>query len=500
MKRLVAICALAVASCALAAPATSQESHPRAAAALAQAKRAATQPPVGQSPGELTPALIRLSQALPRLEGEDRRVANSILARPDDGRHDRYGDGYTAPEATASPACDDNFCVHWVKRSKDAPRRRDSNGTDDGDGVPDYVEKVLATGEESFDRENGDLNWTAPVGDGSRGGGTGIDKTDVYLLELDGAYFGYSSPDEGQGGADSKQAYLVLDNDYREFVGGGLTAIEALRVTFAHEYNHVLQFAYDSREDLWMFEATATWMEEQVYPTINDYLHYVPAFARNSRVPLTGNDITGAKIYGAAVWNHYLAETDSAALVREAWAGSATADPPHRSVAAYDSALGGGSDHLFGELGETFMEFASATAEWRSHTHDFADAARLPDMKRVAELRRGKVRTVQLDHLAYALLKIPARVAHHDLELRVRAPAGTRSGIDLVGRRGVATSGDLESNVVPLIDGGDGSASLNGDDYSRVTAVIVNADARVTNHGGYGKDAQSYRVKLVRAD
>jgi hypothetical protein len=217
-------------------------------------------------------------------------------------------------------------------------------------------------------------------------------------------------------------------------------------------------------------------------------------------VPLTGNDIQGLKIYGAAVWNHYLAETESAAIVREAWAGSATADPPHRSVAASDAVLGGGGDHLFGKLGEKFMEFASATAEWRSHTPDFTDAARLPDMMRVAELRRGKVRTVRLDHLAYALLRIPARVARHDLELRVRAPAGTRSGIDLVARRGVATGGNLESDLVPLIDGGEGSASLSGDDYSRVTAVIVNADARMTNHERYGRDAQPYRVKLIHAD
>src|SRR5215211_461518 len=499
MKRLAAICALAAATWAIAAPAGGQEPDPHAAKVLAQAKRAASQLPAVQAPGELTPVLIRLSQALPRLEGADRRIANSILARPDDGRHDRYGDGFTAPEADASPACNDNFCVHWVHRSKDAPKLRDSNGTTDGDGVPDYVEKVLATGEDSFDVENNELGWTAPEGDGDRGG-AGVDRTDAYLLELDGAYFGYSSPDEGQGGDEHKQAYLVLDNDYREFAGGGLTATEALQVTFAHEYNHVLQFAYDSREDVWMFEATATWVENEVYPSIDDYLHYVPAFARNSRVPLTGNDVQGLKIYGAAVWNHYLAGTGSPDDVRDAWANSDSVDPPHRSVAAYDSVLPGGSgDHPFAALGKKFIEFASATAEWRSHPGEFPDAAKQPNMKRVAELRRGKAREIRLDHLAYALLKVRPRLARHRLELRVRAPAGTLSGIDLVGRRGVATSGNLESNPMRLADGGADSASLAGDDYSRVTAVIVNADARLTNNGHYARDGQRYRVKLVRA-
>ena len=31
-----------------------------------------------------------------------------------------------------------------------------------------------------------------------------------------------------------------------------------MQVTAAHEYNHVLQYAYDTRQDTWMFEATAT--------------------------------------------------------------------------------------------------------------------------------------------------------------------------------------------------------------------------------------------------
>jgi hypothetical protein len=500
VNRLAAICALASASFALAAPAAAQESHPRAATALYDAKQAVAQPSAAQAAhSELTPALIRLSQALPRLEGADRRIANSILARPDDGPDDRYGDGFTVDEADESPTCDPRFCVHWVDTSKDAPKLRDSNGTNDGDGVPDFVEHVLATADHSFNVENSGLGWTDPVGDGPRGGGTGNNKTDVYLLEFRGAYFGYSSPDEGQGPILHKQAYLVLDNNYKEFRTRRLSSLEALQVTFAHEYNHVLQFAYDSHEDLWMFEATATWMENQVYGDIDDYLNYVPAFARNSRVPLTGNDIQGLKIYGAAVWNHYLAETQSPDMVRDAWANSDVVDPPSLSVAAYDSVLGGGGDHLFGPLGATFTEFASASAEWRSLQEAFPDAERQPDMRRTGKLRIGKARTIHLDHLAYALLNVPARLAHHDLELRVRARGGTRTGLDLVGRRGPATTGEVESTPLTLPAGGHGSVTLSGDDYARVTAVIVNGDARVGNSGRYARDEQRFGVKLVRA-
>jgi hypothetical protein len=498
VKRLAAICVLAAASSALAVPVTAQESHPRAATALDAAKRAVAQPSAGQAPEELTPALIRLSQALPRLEGADRRIANRILARPDDGRDDRYGDGFTVDEADESPTCDPRFCVHWVGRSKDAPKLRDSDGTSDGDGVPDFVEQVLAAADHSFNVENTGLGWTDPVGDGPRGGGTGNNKTDIYLLELNGNYFGYSSPDEGQGPILHKQAYLVLDNNYREFRTRRLSSVQALQVTLAHEYNHVLQFAYDSHQDLWMFEATATWMENQVYGDIDDYLHYVPAFARNSRVPLTGNDIQGLKIYGAAVWNHYLAETESPDLIRDAWAKSDEIDPPSLSVAAYDSALGGGANQVFRRLGTTFIRFAATSAEWRL-SDAFPDHAAQPDVRRSGKLVLDRARIVRLDHLAYVLANIRPRLARRDLELRVRAPADTRTGLALLGRRGTATAGNVESTSTVLPIGGKGRVRLNGDDYDRVTAVIVNGDARVGNRGRYTRDDQRFRFKLVRA-
>jgi hypothetical protein len=493
MKRLVAACTVATAAvAALAAPATAAGPHPRADAALAEAKRAVAEPPAAQAPAELTPVLIRLSQALPRLEGHDRKVANRILARPSDPKDP---DSYQVDEADESPACDADFCVHWVDRTKDKPDPADS----DLDDIPDYVESVLATAGESFAVENNDLGWTEPAGDGSRGEGTGTDKTDAYLLELNGTYFGYTSPDGGQGGKTSRHAYLVLDNDYEEFAEPGFTELEALQVTFAHEYNHVLQFTYDSLEDLWMFEATATWMEEQVYPDVDDYLTYLPAFARSSRLPLTGNDATGLKIYGSAVWNHFLAETGSPDLVRDAWDHSDSLPAfRHLSVAAYDSALGGGGNP-FATLGRKFIEFAAATAEWRSSS-DFPDAAGHPDMKRTAQLELGPSRTIALDHLSYVLAEVPAQLAAHDLKLRVSAPDGTRTGIDLVGRTGSPTGGVVTSTPLKLRSGGRGSVSLSAGEYDRVTAVIVNADARVNGTGQYTRNSQPFRVKLVRTD
>jgi hypothetical protein len=496
--RWIAIAAIAFAACAPAALAEEaadpgSPAEARAEAVLAKAQAAIAGPQADEPTRELTLVLAELSQAVPALHGKERRAANRILARPDDGFADRYGDGYTVDEPAESPFCDANFCVHWVESTKDKPDPTDVNTND----VPDYVEDVLASAQDSFDVENTELGWIEPLGDGSRGGGSGTNKTDIYLLEFNGRYFGYSSPDEGQGPATAKQAYLVLDNDYEEFVSADLTATEALQVTMAHEYNHVLQFAYDSQEDIWMFEATAVWMENQVYPSIDDWTNFVPYYANGLLVPLT--DPRGLRIYGAAVWNHFLAETGDPAVVRDAWDVSPDVTPAHLSVAAYDDALGGTGDP-FAAFGDTFVDFAASTAEWRGNTGAYPDAALLPDMERVGRLKLdGHARTIKLDHLSYALLNVHASAGHaNDLELHITAPDGTHSGVAIIGRRGPATSADLSSSIGNLSDGGPDQESISADpDYKRITAVIINADGRVKASGRYARNGQRYRVKLV---
>ncbi len=107
-------------------------------------------------------------------------------------------------------------------------------------------------------------------------------------------------------------------------------------MTFAHEYNHILQFGYDAYQDPWFAEASATWMEDQVYNGINDYLRYVRRWVRLYETPLTANSI---KEYGSAVWNQWLARRYGPEIIRKAWAGAIDAKPGGFSVASYERAL-----------------------------------------------------------------------------------------------------------------------------------------------------------------
>lgn len=434
---------------------------------------------------EATGIMRDLAIAVPRLEGDSRRRAIEILQRPDEpSDRDFFG-----KEAAASPVCDAHFCVHWSEKGASAP-----SGADDlpANGVPDFVDEVAESAATSYAVENASLGWRDAKSDGvmgARKGRGGEGQVDVYITDLGRGLFGYATPDMFERGP-SEAAYLVLDNDYKGFGGAPL---DLMRVTMAHEYNHVLQFAYDTFEDLWMLESTATYMEDEVYPDINDYLNFLPSFANGSARPMATTDNRDPKVYGSAVWNHWLARRYGDALIRDAWAGSTNAQPPHFAVAAYSGALERAGAPSFSE---EFAAFAATSAEWNS-SPAFPDSAAYPEMRRRGTLGK-RTRRFELDHTAYRLLNVP-RGGSGTLRLRVKAEGGVRSGIALVGRTGPLDSGSVSVVSEFAKRGGKLIVELPAaESYDRVTAVLINADGRPSGRVGYRSDGARYKAALSR--
>ena len=93
-----------------------------------------------------------------------------------------------------------------------------------------------------------------------------------------------------------------------------------MKVTAAHEYNHVVQYDYDALQDKWMFESTATWMEEKVFPEVDDYHQYMTPWSQLSTMPITRfSRQAGDKVYGSAVFNHWIGDRYGAETIRRAW-------------------------------------------------------------------------------------------------------------------------------------------------------------------------------------
>jgi len=410
------------------------------------------------------------SLALAELASDAQKPFLAPRFRPTD-TDDPNRNAYSVPEAPRSPACSRHFCIHWVEEGLDAPNLSDRND----DGVPDFVERVQRVAERVHQVENGKLGWREPRSDGRQGGRNG--KTDVYLSQIGGELFGYAAPDRGQATEEHRiprrlHGYLVLDNDYSAFEFPGTKPLEDLQVTFAHEYNHILQFGYDAYQDPWFAEASATWMEDQVYNGINDYLRYVRRWVKLYETPLTANSI---KEYGSAVWNQWLARRYGPEIIRKAWAGAIDARPGGFSIASYERALRstGPSD-----LSRDFARFATAVAEWRTG-RGFRESRLFPDASRQGHLPLdGVPLTRMLNHTTFQLLRVRPRKGRA-VAVEMVAPGGTAAGLALVGRRGSGRGGHSVMRLDYARGGGQLSVRLpRPGRFKRITAVVVNADAR----------------------
>ena len=224
---------------------------------------------------ELSPAPASLYARTSALDAGDREAAEQLLARPTDGTPGQPGGPYTAPSTEAANA----YCFHWVESGDDAPPGSDGNLGHDSP----YIQEVANVFGEVIQREHGDLDWIEPISDDALGGCTWDGKqgrTDVYLKDL-GELASTATPLLTRARTRSTCTFLVMDDDYAEY--GYDDPADLLKVTAAHEYNHVVQYAYDVLQDKWMFESTATWMEEKVFPEVDDYHQYVVPWAHGAR-------------------------------------------------------------------------------------------------------------------------------------------------------------------------------------------------------------------------
>src|SRR4051812_29575929 len=356
---------------------------------------------------ELTPALAELARTKRNLDAPGRKRADSLLARPTSSES-APGHAYTVTEH--APYCGLRFCIHYVTSTSDAPNLADA----DADGTADYVELMSQVFEnEVFPCENGTAmlgcaaagtsgrGWPQAPSDGTLGGDS---RMDVYIENLYPSIFGYVSPDTQATGA-SLFSYLVMDKDFSRY-SQTLTGPQEMRVTAAHEYNHVLQFGIDANEDGWMFESTATYFENEVYPAVDDYLSYLSTWVTSTADPLTdAGGGGGLKEYGSAVWNHFIAGRHGAQTILQSWQASTQVNGGPFAPASYSTAIAANGGTSFES---EFDDFAAAVAEWRVPGSGFPDT--YPDVPASARPTMNvgaAATTVQLDHTTFAFRNIP---------------------------------------------------------------------------------------------
>ena len=293
-------------------------------------------------------------------------VLDALQAR--DGGSPGYGRALA--KALARPALSHQvlspsgrFRIHFDTEGEHAVDPADA----DGNGIPDYVDVTAAAIDSLWHLEIEVLGYDPPPTDGVKGGG---DEHDIYLEQISGGYYGWTQPEES---GPRGHSYLRIDNNFTEPIFGrpgscdgarGARELTALRVTLAHEFFHMIQFGYyQGSEGYWWQESSATWMEEVAYPEADDYLQYLCDFIRSPERSLE-SPTPGRRVYGSAIFSHFLDQRYGRQVVREIWEEharreSASLDNFHRALQRFGDREPGESGLRDLGLGEAVNEFAA---------------------------------------------------------------------------------------------------------------------------------------------
>lgn len=322
----------------------------------------------------------------------------------------------SGPELTVGT---EHFLIHYTLEGQDA-------------ATAEQLAWTQASLEQVWDRIVHQLGYPAPPSDGSRGGDG---RYDVYWNKQLGTY-GYCAGDMALDD-NSMTSYLALANWMGE--------VETY-VTIAHEFFHAIHFALDSKEEDWLFEVTATWMEDQVYDEINDYYNYLDSVASAPETPVTANS---GIMYGYAIFGHALSETLGLDIVKQIW--------EQCSLSATPSALT-----------ET-VALVDGQSDWETFIHGFREA--LVDLSRFSE---GSGYRTAMNGGIEATLSV------------TRYPAD--------GSFAVAPTGAAFVELEPLTDAGTLEIHTSGDSNLRISLLLLRPDGSYEERAGDQLPGTSFQV------
>jgi probable HAF family extracellular repeat protein len=267
--------------------------------------------------GWATPKLLELQQQWQNISDETKRelvryhfTINGVLERPS-----------WLPEATGN----DHFLVHYSINLADtnyvSPIDMNANG------IPDYVDTVLAALDTVWNTEIVSSGYYSPISDSGIGGDQ---RFDIYIEKLDGDY-GVTTGEKLIGNNPNSpyavehnayRGYIEIANDYSQYTVKGSTAI---RATLAHEFFHLVQYSYNTLEQIWLMEATATWMEGVVFPYLRTGLEYLPSWFQHPQWSL--ERVLNNHEYGSWIFFRYISEhAGGDDIIRLVWNASVTND------------------------------------------------------------------------------------------------------------------------------------------------------------------------------
>ncbi|HET8866512.1 MAG TPA: MXAN_6640 family putative metalloprotease, partial [Gracilimonas sp.] len=194
-----------------------------------------------------------------------------------------------------------------------------SQTDNDGNGVPDYIDRVAEAADSSYRHEVLNIGFADPIPSGAT--------YKVYVEnDLPRDAYGYTDPSMSSPGG----TFIVIESDFNGFPPNTHpdgNQIGAIYATMAHEFKHAIQYVQNNWQgqsgSINWTEMDATLMEEVVYDDVNDYYNYIknglysenPNY--NSIFFNPNNGTPGA--YWHVSWMIFYSEAFGNGLFRDVW-------------------------------------------------------------------------------------------------------------------------------------------------------------------------------------
>ena len=376
------------------------------------------------------------------------------------------------PTFLTSTRSTQHFKVHFSLTSGDSNA---VNPTDsDNNGTPDYIDKVLFELENVWRGVIDSMGYSSPPPDSLLGGDN---KYDVYIFKLSPGLYGYVQPEVKIGDnpnspkveLNARYSYMALRNNYDGFQNPELQNIQ---VTIAHEFFHSIQVGYDSEEMPWMKEATATWIEDEIYNDINDNYQYLRDWFSNPWIPL---DATKSEVYnhwyGSWIFFRYISEQVGVNVIRIIWEKSIDHNSELGDFSF--SAINDGLAMVGSNYNVIFKNFLAANLikESISNLYNYREGSNYPDIMRDFILYGKKEVNSGIYRRASRYIKIAKNFGDtgSDVATITFTPldAGADFSVTFVGKSG------MNVDVEHFFPGLNSYVIVNTNSYDEITIIVA---------------------------
>jgi hypothetical protein len=345
----------------------------------------------------------------------------------------------------------EHFRIHYALEGANAVFSVDS----DKDGIPDVVQEVAAAMEYSWWAEIEVFGWPAPVPDVRAGGD---ERYDVYLINLNNSNAGQANGDGAEfdnPNTPSIETHASSSSIEIDIETARLSP-EYTRSVAAHEFMHAIQFGLDGEESAsWLWEATATWMEDEILDDYNSGDWYLDSFFIKPHGCLI--DPGGAtppdvdyRWYASWIILRYVSEHYGHETIRTLWENAGTLE----RWDAWDATL----EPLGFTFEDMLFDFSLAIL-----TRDFEEGENYPVVHLEGELAAGESFTPSIGVAPTGMQFVEIHSSH---PVTVRLDNDELTGY-LVGIR------DGQASLFPFTEG---RATADGFDYDHLYAGLVNLE------------------------